>query len=139
MVMETPVSAASTWLVMTKSKDLRSHVEVGIRFAFGHTKVTGVWLGPNYAVQPYSSQLEVSRMADQDVFAAMGIGGFGKATKKRTLDPARFDKNKREEVGTSISLLFRAHTQRMVRLFQHGQSKRQWQVLLVVHLSLNPK
>ncbi|TFK41387.1 transcription factor [Crucibulum laeve] len=32
-----------------------------------------------------------------DVLAAMGIAGFGKATKKKQLDPARFDKNKREE------------------------------------------
>ncbi|KAH7908264.1 hypothetical protein BJ138DRAFT_1103658 [Hygrophoropsis aurantiaca] len=36
-------------------------------------------------------------MADTDVFAAMGIAGFGKATKKRTLDPSRFDKAKRED------------------------------------------
>ncbi|KAF9014934.1 transcription factor [Cyathus striatus] len=32
-----------------------------------------------------------------DLLAAMGITGFGKATKKRQLDPARFDKNKRDE------------------------------------------
>jgi len=38
-------------------------------------------------------------MADLDVFAAMGISGFGKSTKKKQLDPARFDKNKRDEVG----------------------------------------
>ncbi|KAF8649900.1 hypothetical protein AX16_005659 [Volvariella volvacea WC 439] len=37
-------------------------------------------------------------MADMDVFAAMGIAGFGKQTTKRQLDPNRFDKNKREEV-----------------------------------------
>ncbi|KAH9487147.1 WD repeat-containing protein 70 [Psilocybe cubensis] len=36
-------------------------------------------------------------MADMDVFAAMGISGFGKTTQKKELDPARFDKNKREE------------------------------------------
>jgi len=36
-------------------------------------------------------------MAD-DVFAAMGIAGFGKATQKKKLDPARFDKTKRVEV-----------------------------------------
>jgi hypothetical protein len=35
-------------------------------------------------------------MADMDVFAAMGIAGFGKVTKKKQLDPARFDKNKRD-------------------------------------------
>ncbi|KAG2160075.1 transcription factor [Suillus bovinus] len=33
-----------------------------------------------------------------DVFSAMGIAGFGKATKKRELDPNRFDKTKREEL-----------------------------------------
>ncbi|KAG5719307.1 hypothetical protein E4T56_gene13288 [Termitomyces sp. T112] len=32
-----------------------------------------------------------------DMLAAMGISGFGKVTKKRQLDPARFDKNKRAE------------------------------------------
>ncbi|KAG5341377.1 hypothetical protein C0989_011088 [Termitomyces sp. Mn162] len=36
-------------------------------------------------------------MADMDMLAAMGISGFGKVTKKRQLDPARFDKNKRAE------------------------------------------
>ncbi|KZT21698.1 hypothetical protein NEOLEDRAFT_1164515 [Neolentinus lepideus HHB14362 ss-1] len=37
-------------------------------------------------------------MSDLDVFAAMGISGFGKSTKKKTLDPKRFDKMKREEL-----------------------------------------
>ena len=37
-------------------------------------------------------------MSDMDIFAAMGIAGFGKAVQKKTLDPARFDKNRREEV-----------------------------------------
>ncbi|KAF8203283.1 transcription factor [Pholiota molesta] len=36
-------------------------------------------------------------MDNIDVFAAMGISGFGKTVQKKTLDPARFDKNKREE------------------------------------------
>ena len=36
-------------------------------------------------------------MSDMDVFAAMGISGFGKVTKKNKLDVSRFDKNKREE------------------------------------------
>ncbi|KAJ3828487.1 hypothetical protein F5880DRAFT_1608389 [Lentinula raphanica] len=36
-------------------------------------------------------------MADMDVFAAMGISGFGKSTQKKKLDPSRFDKNKRNE------------------------------------------
>jgi hypothetical protein len=40
-------------------------------------------------------------MADIDVFAAMGISGFGKADKKRELDPSRFDKTKREDVTVS--------------------------------------
>jgi WD40 repeat protein len=37
-------------------------------------------------------------MDDMDVFATMGIGGFGKAVQKKQLDPSRFDKNKRVEV-----------------------------------------
>jgi len=38
-------------------------------------------------------------MADEmDVFAAMGISGFGKSIQKKELDPSRFDKNKRDEV-----------------------------------------
>lgn len=35
-------------------------------------------------------------MADQDVFAAMGIAGFGKTQRKKGLDPRRFDQAKRE-------------------------------------------
>ncbi|KAF8640936.1 hypothetical protein AX17_000583 [Amanita inopinata Kibby_2008] len=35
-----------------------------------------------------------------DVFAAMGITEFGKKVKKRELDPARFDKSKREQSPT---------------------------------------
>ena len=34
----------------------------------------------------------------EDVFAAMGISGFGKKPRQRQLDPNRFEKNKREEV-----------------------------------------
>ncbi|KAG1757896.1 transcription factor [Suillus lakei] len=37
-------------------------------------------------------------MDDIDVFSAMGIVGFGKAAKKRELDPNRFDKTKREQL-----------------------------------------
>ncbi|TRM61440.1 transcription factor [Schizophyllum amplum] len=33
-----------------------------------------------------------------DVLAAMGISGFGKASKKKQLDPMRFDKNKRDDI-----------------------------------------
>lgn len=40
-------------------------------------------------------------MADMDVFAAMGIAGFGKAAKKRDLDPARFDVAKRQQLPVS--------------------------------------
>ncbi|KAG6885944.1 hypothetical protein C0993_007446 [Termitomyces sp. T159_Od127] len=40
-------------------------------------------------------------MADTDMLAAMGITGFGKVTKKRELDPGRFDKNKRAVESTS--------------------------------------
>ncbi|KAG1777439.1 hypothetical protein EV702DRAFT_1179538 [Suillus placidus] len=41
-------------------------------------------------------------MADMDVFSAMGIVGFGKAAKKRELDPNRFDKTKREELVATL-------------------------------------
>ena len=37
------------------------------------------------------------KMDDMDVMAAMGITGFGKQQKKRTLDPHRFDKQKRAD------------------------------------------
>lgn len=36
-------------------------------------------------------------VSTMDVFAAMGISGFGKETKKKELDPSRFDKSKRQE------------------------------------------
>jgi len=42
---------------------------------------------------------------DMDVMAMMGITGFGKQTKKRELDPRRFEKNRREEVGSDGRLL----------------------------------
>lgn len=45
-------------------------------------------------------------MADMDVFSAMGIVGFGKAAKKRELDPNRFDKTRREELVVSF-IVFR--------------------------------
>ncbi|KAJ3790304.1 transcription factor [Lentinula aff. detonsa] len=41
-------------------------------------------------------------MDDMDVFAAMGISGFGKSMQKKKLDPSRFDKNKRSEVPAPI-------------------------------------
>ncbi|EIW86511.1 WD40 repeat-like protein [Coniophora puteana RWD-64-598 SS2] len=40
-------------------------------------------------------------MANQDVFAAMGIAGFGKTQRKKGLDPRRFDQAKREAPETS--------------------------------------
>ncbi|KAH6917622.1 hypothetical protein BKA70DRAFT_1215831 [Coprinopsis sp. MPI-PUGE-AT-0042] len=42
-------------------------------------------------------------MDADDVFAAMGIAGFGKATAKRELDPNRFDKTKRDTKKTKSS------------------------------------
>jgi WD repeat-containing protein 70 len=36
-------------------------------------------------------------MSEMDVFAAMGIAGFGKQSKKHELKPDRFDKTKRTE------------------------------------------
>lgn len=35
---------------------------------------------------------------DTDMMAMMGITGFGKQTKKRELDPKRFEKGRRGEV-----------------------------------------
>ncbi|PPQ90468.1 hypothetical protein CVT25_014986 [Psilocybe cyanescens] len=52
----------------------------------------GVDLEPPHVIQLLSSFLN---MADMDVFAAMGIAGFGKTIQKKELDPSRFDKNKR--------------------------------------------
>ena len=44
---------------------------------------------------------------DMDMMAMMGIAGFGKQTKKRELDPRRFEKNRREEVGLTRGRLLR--------------------------------
>ena len=41
-------------------------------------------------------------MDNVDVFAAMGIAGFGKAVQKKQLDPSRFDKNKRDDVSLML-------------------------------------
>lgn len=43
-----------------------------------------------------------------DVFAAMGIAGFGKKASKRTLDAGRFDKNKRQDDVRSLLSPFSA-------------------------------
>jgi hypothetical protein len=51
-------------------------------------------------------------MADMDVFAAMGISGFGKAAPSKQLDAARFDKMKREPekvILVYISLISPTH------------------------------
>jgi hypothetical protein len=40
---------------------------------------------------------------DADMMAMMGIAGFGKQTKKRELDPRRFEKNRREVGHTGRS------------------------------------
>jgi hypothetical protein len=78
---------------------LRGHGCNKVGNLFGHAQVTVLLTQITTFKLTHSLYPEVSRMADDDVFAAMGIVGFGKATKKRTLDPARFDKNKRDEVG----------------------------------------
>jgi hypothetical protein len=46
-------------------------------------------------------------MSTMDVLAAMGISGFGKETKKKELDPSRFDKSKRQEVCVQVNCLKR--------------------------------
>lgn len=38
---------------------------------------------------------------DDDMMAAMGFAGFGKAAKRPALDPKRFDKSKRADVSPS--------------------------------------
>ncbi|KAF9042099.1 transcription factor [Panaeolus papilionaceus] len=49
-----------------------------------------------------------------DMFAAMGISGFGKTVQKRQLDPTRFDKNKRDEVPGPSSLALQKSQRRAV-------------------------
>lgn len=49
----------------------------------------------------------LANMSD-DVLAFMGISGFGKKSKQRQLDPNRFEKNKREEVGSRLECIQRA-------------------------------
>jgi WD40 repeat protein len=44
---------------------------------------------------------------DDDMMSMMGFGGFGKTKSKRTLDPKRFDKTRREEVTRSVAISFR--------------------------------
>lgn len=55
-------------------------------------------------------------MTDMDVFAAMGISGFGKAAKKRDLDPSRFDVAKRpsDPVSSYIGLTPRVNHPRLI-------------------------
>ena len=59
-------------------------------------------------------------MDDMDMMAAMGIAGFGKQSKKKQLDPHRFDKQKRVDsrevrrlwlsIWTSNEIEHRAHS-----------------------------
>ena len=42
-----------------------------------------------------ASAARKSAMDDMDMMAAMGIAGFGKQSKKKQLDPHRFDKQVR--------------------------------------------
>jgi Tfp pilus tip-associated adhesin PilY1 len=49
-------------------------------------------------------------MDADDVFAAMGIAGFGKATAKRELDPNRFDKTKRDAVVSTAWVILTLST-----------------------------
>jgi WD40 repeat protein len=44
-----------------------------------------------------SHTFHLTAMDDPDMMAAMGFAGFGKAQKKKQLDPSRFDKSKRTE------------------------------------------
>ncbi|KAI0786018.1 transcription factor [Abortiporus biennis] len=61
---------------------------------------------------------------DDDVFAAMGIAGFGKKTKQRQLDPKRFDKNRREEVCVHItSIEAQPHTEKQPQAGPSASSK----------------
>ena len=63
---------------------------------------TSDWLphGSECDTTPYGHGKIV--MADMDVFAAMGISGFGKKPRERQLDPNRFEKNKREDTVRHI-------------------------------------
>ena len=57
---------------------------------------------------------------DMDMMAMMGITGFGKQTKKRELDPKRFEKNRREEVCFVWSAAARGR--RSSRMLSQGQT-----------------
>ena len=50
---------------------------------------------------PRFQKIRATMADDMDVMAMMGITGFGKQTKKRELDPKRFEKNRREEVDST--------------------------------------
>ena len=49
--------------------------------------------------------LKLYKMDADEIFAAMGITGFGKAAPKRELDPNRFDKTKRDPVSHSLFII----------------------------------
>lgn len=56
---------------------------------------------------PHFQKTRTTMADDMDMMAMMGIAGFGKQTKKRELDPRRFEKNRREEVGFTRGRLLR--------------------------------
>ena len=51
---------------------------------------------------PHFQKVRTTMADDMDMMAMMGIAGFGKQTKKRELDPRRFEKNRREEVDSLV-------------------------------------
>lgn len=63
-------------------------------------RISRVWNSQPKSLLDFQKTLKT--MADDtDMMAMMGITGFGKQTKKKELDPRRFEKNRREEVGFS--------------------------------------
>lgn len=56
---------------------------------------------------PHFQKTPTTMADDMDMMAMMGITGFGKQTKKRELDPKRFEKNRREEVDFTRGWLLR--------------------------------
>jgi hypothetical protein len=62
-------------------------------------------IGPAHISLPHFTRILFFLTMDAEMMAAMGIAGFGKQVKKRELDPARFDKNKREQVSTAWRII----------------------------------
>ena len=63
-------------------------------------RVSRVWNSQSKSLLDFQKTLKTMG-DDMDMMAMMGITGFGKQTKKKELDPRRFEKNRREEVGFS--------------------------------------